>query len=125
MEIQRRLLLERDLEERARQDASVRAEAATLVQRAEARAREAEEVAEQRRLEGDAARKAAEEELYKVREETEEASRSRAEGHSQEVASIEEVVQKKAREIYELTVRLGALKEENYQVKRDLEELKG
>ena len=35
------------------------------------------------------------------------------------------MVQKKVREIYELTVKLGALKEENYQVKRDLEELKG
>jgi hypothetical protein len=45
-------MLERDLDERARQEASARAEAAVLVQRAEARAREAEEVAEQRRLEG-------------------------------------------------------------------------
>jgi regulator of replication initiation timing len=48
-----------------------------------------------------------------------------AEGHSHEVASLEEVIQKKSREIYDLTVKLGALKEENYQVKRDLEELKG
>jgi hypothetical protein len=48
-----------------------------------------------------------------------------AEGHSQEVASLEEVIQKKGREIYDLTVKLGTLKEENYQVKRDLEELKG
>ena len=66
--------------------------------------------------------------MYKVREEAEEARKAReemAEGHSQEVASLEEVVQKKGREIYDLTVKLGALKEENYQVKRDLEELKG
>ena len=49
-----------------------------------------------------------------MREETEEAWRGRAEGHSQEVASFEEVVQKKSREIYELTVKLGALKEENF-----------
>ena len=95
------------------------------MQRAEARAREAEEVAEQRRLEGEMARKAAEEEVSKAREEAEEARKARAEGHSQEVASLEEVNQRKGREIYELTVKLGALKEENYQVKRDLEELKG
>jgi len=60
-----------------------------------------------------------------VREEAEEARKARAEGHSQEVASLEEVAQRKGREIYDLTVKLGALKEENYQVKRDLEELKG
>ena len=39
-------MLERDLEERARQEISVRAEAAVLVQRAEAMARDAEEMAE-------------------------------------------------------------------------------
>ena len=39
-------MLERDLEDRARQETSARAEAAVLVQRAEARAREAEEMAE-------------------------------------------------------------------------------
>jgi hypothetical protein len=60
-----------------------------------------------------------------VREEAEEARKAREEGHSQEVASLEEVAQRKGREIYDLTVKLGALKEENYQVKRDLEELKG
>ena len=43
-------------------------------------------MAEQRRLEGEAARRAAEEELLKARQETEEAWRGRAEGHSQEVA---------------------------------------
>jgi hypothetical protein len=121
-------MLERDLEERARQETSVRAEAGVLVQRAEARARDAEEMAEQRRLEGEMVRKASEEEVSKVREETEDAMKAReqmAEGHSQEVASLEEVIQKKGREIYDLTVKLGALKEENYQVKRDLEELKG
>lgn len=48
-----------------------------------------------------------------------------ADGHNQEVTSLEDVIQKKGREIYDLTVKLGALKEENYQVKRDLEELKG
>ena len=62
-----------------------------------------------------------------MREEAEEACKTMeamADGLSQEVASFEEVIQKKGREIYELTVQLGALKEENYQVKRDLEELK-
>ena len=61
-------MLERDLEERARQETSVRAEAAILVQRAEARARGAEEIAEQRRLDCETVRKAAEEEVFKVRE---------------------------------------------------------
>jgi len=70
-------MLERDLEERARQETSVRAEAGVLVQRAEARARDAEEMAEQRRLEGEMVRKAAEEEVFKVREETEDASKAR------------------------------------------------
>ena len=33
-------------------------------------------------------------------------------------------MQKKSREIYDLTVQLGSLKEENYQIKKDAEELK-
>jgi hypothetical protein len=70
-------MIERDLEERARQEMSVRAEAGVLVQRAEARARDAEEMAEQRRLESEMVRKAAEEEAFKVRKETEEASKAR------------------------------------------------
>jgi hypothetical protein len=70
-------MLERDLEERARQETSVRAEVAVLVQRAEARARDAEEMAEQRRLDCEMVRKAAEEEVSKVREETKEASKAR------------------------------------------------
>jgi hypothetical protein len=61
-------MLERDLEDRTRQETSVRAEAAVLVQRAEARARDAEEMAEQRRLDCEMVRKAAEEEVSKVRE---------------------------------------------------------
>ena len=67
-------MLERDLEDRTRQETSVRAEVAVLVQRAEARARDAEEIAEQRRLDCEMVRKAAEEEVSKVREETEDAS---------------------------------------------------
>ena len=39
-------MLERDLEERARQETSVRAEAAAVVERAQDRARNAEEAAE-------------------------------------------------------------------------------
>ena len=70
-------MLERDLEDRTRQEMSVRAEAAVLVQRAEARARDAEEMAEQRRLDCEMVRKAAEEEVSKVREETKEASKAR------------------------------------------------
>jgi hypothetical protein len=33
-------------------------------------------------------------------------------------------LQRKVKEIYELTVQLGSLKEENHQAKRDLEEIK-
>ena len=62
-------MLERDLEDRTRQEMSVRAEAAVLVQRAEARARDAEEMAEQRRLEGEMVRKAAEEEYVPAQKE--------------------------------------------------------
>ena len=32
---------------------------------------------------------------------------------------IEDIIQKKNKEIYDLTVQLGCLKEENYQLKKD------
>ena len=41
-----------------------------------------------------------------------------------EASAYEENLQKKAREIYELTVQIGALKEENKQVKREVEEVR-
>jgi regulator of replication initiation timing len=37
---------------------------------------------------------------------------------------MEEGMQRKTREIYELTVQIGALKEENRQVKREVEEVR-
>jgi hypothetical protein len=39
-------------------------------------------------------------------------------------AMHEENMQKRAREVYELTVQIGALKEENSQVMREVEEVR-
>ena len=44
--------------------------------------------------------------------------------HQSQVFGYEEALQKKSKEIYDLTVQIGALKEENHQIKRELEELK-
>ncbi len=42
----------------------------------------------------------------------------------QDVSTLEETLAKKTKEIYELTVQLGCLKEENHQFKRDQEDSK-
>ena len=36
----------------------------------------------------------------------------------------DDLLQKKIKEIYELTVQLGCLKEENFQLKKDFEDMK-
>ena len=38
------------------------------------------------------------------------------------MTSLEEMLAKKTKEIYDLTVQIGSLKEENHSVKRDLED---
>lgn len=47
-----------------------------------------------------------------------------AEQSKKDVTSLEETLARKTKEIYELTVQLGSLKEENHQCKRDLEDIK-
>ena len=47
---------------------------------------------------------------------------SQNEQQRRDVISLEELLAKKTKEIYDLTVQLGCLKEENHQVKRDLED---
>jgi len=51
-------------------------------------------------------------------------SSTQTEQSRKEFSSLEESLTKKTREIYELTVQLGCLKEENNQYKLEQEELK-
>ena len=48
---------------------------------------------------------------------------SHFEQQRRDVSSLEETLARKTKEIYDLTVQIGCLKEENHQVKRDQDDL--